>query len=53
MLGRVLVPDRVLVLGLARSGRAAQEALEARGVEVAAADRTLGNDGDLSLLDVV
>jgi UDP-N-acetylmuramoylalanine--D-glutamate ligase len=40
-----------VVLGLARSGRAAQTALERRGVEVRAADRTLGNDGDLSLLD--
>src|SRR6185436_7015700 len=42
---------RVLVLGLARSGRAAQTALEAGGTEVVAADRTLGNDDDLSLLD--
>ena len=42
---------RALVLGLARSGRAAQAALEARGTEVVAADRTLGNDDDLSLLD--
>ena len=40
-----------MVLGLARSGRAAQAALERRGVEVRAADRTLGNDGDLSLLE--
>ena len=39
------------MLGLARSGRAAQAALEARGTEVVAADRTLGNDDDLSLLD--
>ena len=44
---------RVLVLGLARSGRAAQAALEAGGVEVVAADRTLGNDTDLGLLDGV
>jgi UDP-N-acetylmuramoylalanine--D-glutamate ligase len=43
----------VLVLGLARSGRAAVAALERRGVEVIAADRTLGNDGDLGLLDGV
>jgi UDP-N-acetylmuramoylalanine--D-glutamate ligase len=43
----------VLVLGLARSGRAAVAALERRGVEVVAADRTLGNDGDLGLLDGV
>ena len=44
---------RVLVLGLARSGRAAQAALEAGGTEVVAADRTLGNDEDVSLLDGV
>jgi UDP-N-acetylmuramoylalanine--D-glutamate ligase len=43
----------VLVLGLARSGKAAAAALERRGVEVVAADRTLGNDGELSLLDGV
>ena len=42
---------RVLVLGLARSGRAAQTLLEEGGTEVVAADRTLGNDGDLALLD--
>jgi UDP-N-acetylmuramoylalanine--D-glutamate ligase len=41
---------RALVLGLARSGRAAQAALEDRGVEVVAADRTLGNDTDVELL---
>jgi UDP-N-acetylmuramoylalanine--D-glutamate ligase len=40
----------VLVLGLARSGEAAVAALERRGIDVVAADRTLGNDGDLSLL---
>jgi UDP-N-acetylmuramoylalanine--D-glutamate ligase len=45
--------NRVLVLGLARSGEAARAALEARGVEVVAADRTLGNDEDTSLLDGV
>jgi UDP-N-acetylmuramoylalanine--D-glutamate ligase len=44
---------KALVLGLARSGRAARAALEARGTEVVAADRTLGNDEDLSLLDGV
>ena len=44
---------RALVLGLARSGRAAKAALEAGGTEVVAADRTLGNDDDLSLLDGV
>ena len=44
---------RALVLGLARSGRAAKALLEANGVEVVAADRTLGNDTDLALLDDV
>ena len=44
---------RVLVLGLARSGRAAKAALEANGVEVVGADRTLENDTDLGLLDEV
>jgi len=43
----------VLVLGLARSGKAAVAALEGRGVETVAADRALDNDGDLSLLDGV
>ena len=43
----------MLVLGLARSGKAAVEALERRGVAVVAADRELGNDGDLPLLDGV
>src|SRR5438034_4541963 len=47
------LPEKVLVLGLARSGRAAVAALERRGVEVAGADRELGNDDDLSLLDDV
>jgi UDP-N-acetylmuramoylalanine--D-glutamate ligase len=42
---------RALVLGLARSGRAAKAALEAAGTEVVAADRTLDNDQDLSLLE--
>ena len=44
---------RVLVLGLARSGRAAQAALEANGVDVVPVDRTLGNDEELDLLDGV
>ena len=44
---------RAVVLGLARSGRAAKALLEANGVEVVAADRTLGNDTDLELLDGV
>ncbi|HVD48447.1 MAG TPA: UDP-N-acetylmuramoyl-L-alanine--D-glutamate ligase [Gaiellaceae bacterium] len=43
----------MLVLGLARSGKAAVEALERRGVAVVAADRELGNDGDPALLDGV
>ena len=47
------VPQRVLVLGLARSGKAASAALERRGVEVVGADRELGNDGELALLDGV
>ena len=41
------------MLGLARSGRAAAAALRRRGVEVVEADRTLGNDADVSLLDGV
>jgi UDP-N-acetylmuramoylalanine--D-glutamate ligase len=45
------LPERVLVLGLARSGLAASAALERRGVEVVRVDRELGNDGDLALLD--
>jgi UDP-N-acetylmuramoylalanine--D-glutamate ligase len=44
---------RALVLGLARSGLAAKAVLEANGVEVVAADRTLGNDTDVALLDGV
>jgi UDP-N-acetylmuramoylalanine--D-glutamate ligase len=47
------LPQRVLVLGLARSGKAAAAALERRGVEVVGADRELGNDGDPTLLDGV
>ncbi len=39
------------MLGLARSGQAAVASLQRRGVEVVAADRTLGNDGDLGLLE--
>jgi UDP-N-acetylmuramoylalanine--D-glutamate ligase len=46
-------PQRVLVLGLARSGKAAVGALARRSVEVVAADWELGNDSDLSLLDGV
>jgi UDP-N-acetylmuramoylalanine--D-glutamate ligase len=44
---------RVLVYGLARSGRSAAERLEERGDEVVVADKTLGNEADLSLLDGV
>ena len=44
---------RALVLGLARSGRAARAALEAGGTNVVAADRTLGNDEEISLLEDV
>jgi UDP-N-acetylmuramoylalanine--D-glutamate ligase len=47
------LPGSALVLGLARQGTAAAAALERRGVHVVRADRTLGNDGDLSLLDDV
>jgi UDP-N-acetylmuramoylalanine--D-glutamate ligase len=47
------LPERVLVLGVARSGLAAAAALERRGVEVVRADRELGNDDDLALLDGV
>lgn len=45
--------NRALVLGLARSGEAARAALEGQGVEVVAAERRLGNDGELALLDGV
>ena len=41
----------MLVLGLARSGKAAAAALGRRGVEAVGADRTLGNDENLVLLD--
>lgn len=47
------LPARALVVGLARSGKAARTALEERGTEVVVADRTLGNDEDLDLLDGV
>jgi UDP-N-acetylmuramoylalanine--D-glutamate ligase len=46
------LPRRALVVGLARSGRAAVSALERRGVEVVAVDRTLGNDGPEAVGDV-
>jgi UDP-N-acetylmuramoylalanine--D-glutamate ligase len=44
---------KVLVYGMARSGRSAAERLAERGDEVVVADRTLGNEADLSLLDGV
>ena len=44
---------RVVVLGAARSGRAAAALLERHGVEVVLADRSLGNDGDIRLLEGV
>ena len=49
----LVLPTRALVLGMARSGQAAAALLERRSVEVAEADRKLGNDDDLSLLDGV
>ncbi len=45
------LPPRVLVLGMARSGRAAAATLERRGVEVVAADRSHGTDEERSLLE--
>jgi UDP-N-acetylmuramoylalanine--D-glutamate ligase len=42
---------RVVVLGTARSGRAAAALLDRNGVEVVLAGRDLGNDDDVSLLD--
>ena len=47
------LPSRALVLGLARSGQAASAALARNGVEVVGADRKLGNDEELSLLEGV
>jgi len=49
----VTLPQSVLVLGLARQGTAAADALERRGVRVVRADRKLGNDDDVALLDGV
>ena len=43
--------ERAVVLGAARSGRAAAALLERHGIEVILADRSLGNDGDRSVLD--
>lgn len=42
---------KAIVYGLARSGRSAAERLRESGDEVVLVDRTLGNEGDLSLLD--
>ena len=47
------LPERVLVLGLARSGLGAAAALERRGVEVVRADRELGSDEDVGLVEGV
>ncbi len=47
------LPAHVLVLGLARSGRAAAAALSRRGVTVTAVDRRLGNDDGPAALDGV
>jgi UDP-N-acetylmuramoylalanine--D-glutamate ligase len=47
------LPRSALVIGLARQGRAAAASLERRGVRIVRADRELGNDGDLTLLDGV
>ena len=43
----------MLVLGLARSGRAASAALTRHGVEVVGVDRSLGNDEDQAALEGV
>jgi UDP-N-acetylmuramoylalanine--D-glutamate ligase len=47
------LPTNALVVGLARSGQAATAALERYGVRVVGADRRLGNDEDVALLDGV
>ncbi len=44
---------KAIVYGLARSGRSAAERLQESGDEVVLVDRTLGNEGDLSLLEGV
>src|SRR4051812_48053472 len=43
--------NRAVVLGMARSGQAAAALLERHGVEVMRADRSLGNDEDVALLE--
>jgi UDP-N-acetylmuramoylalanine--D-glutamate ligase len=50
---KVRLPASALVVGLARSGQAASEALARAGVEVVGVDRKLGNDEDAALLDAV
>ncbi len=47
------LPRRALVLGMARSGKAAAAVLARRGVEVVEADRTQGTDTDPARLDGV
>ncbi|MGE5274755.1 MAG: Mur ligase family protein [Verrucomicrobiota bacterium] len=42
---------RAVVLGAARSGRAAAALLDRHSVEVVLVDRAIGNDGDASVLD--
>jgi UDP-N-acetylmuramoylalanine--D-glutamate ligase len=42
---------RAVVYGVARSGRAVAERLAEQGDQVVAVDRTLGNEGELALLD--
>src|SRR3954454_7490282 len=43
------LPRRALVLGLGRTGNAAVAALEARGIDVVAVDRSLGNEEPAAL----
>ena len=45
------LPQRVVVVGLARSGQAASSALVHRGAHVVGVDRELGNDQDPAVLD--
>ncbi len=49
----MMLPSRVLVVGMARSGQSAAAALARRGVDVVVADRKLGSDDDAVLLDAV
>ena len=48
-----MLPSRVLVVGMARSGQSATAALARRRVDVVVADRKLGSDDDAALLDAV